>query len=87
MLAAAKISVMRAVLYVIVQCFGAVSGTAALRALLPTELAAIGHTNIAANILPAQGFGIEFFLGFVLVFCVFGVCDENKPGTIFLLNF
>lgn len=26
-----------------------------------------------------QGFGVEFFLGFILVLAVFGVCDGNKP--------
>lgn len=31
-----------------------------------------------------QGLGIEFFLGFILVLCVFGVCDENKPDSRFV---
>lgn len=81
MLAAGKISFLRAALYIVVQCCGAIAGTAALRALLPHDLATIGHTIVADNITPAQGLGIEFFLGFILVFCVFGVCDDNKPGN------
>lgn len=84
MLVAGKISFVRFVTYVLVQCCGAVAGTAALRALLPEDLANIGHTNLAANIVPMQGLGIEYFLGFVLVFCVFGVCDANKPDHRFI---
>lgn len=84
MLAAGKISFLRALLYIVVQCCGALAGTAALRALLPADLANIGHTKIASTITSAQGLGIEFFLGFILVFCVFGVCDENKPGKLTL---
>lgn len=80
MLIAGKISFLRAFLYIVVQCCGAVAGTAALRALLPQSLVNPGHTSVADSITPAQGLGIEFFLGFILVFCVFGVCDENKPG-------
>lgn len=84
MLAAGKISFVRFLTYVLIQCCGAVAGTAALRALLPEELANIGNTGLAANILPMQGLGIEYFLGFVLVFCVFGVCDSNKPDHRFI---
>lgn len=71
-------------MYVLIQCCGAVAGTAALRALLPESMANIGHTQLADGILPLQGLGIEYFLGFVLVFCVFGVCDENKQDHRFI---
>lgn len=84
MLVAGKISFVRFLLYVVVQCCGAVAGTAALRALLPEEFDNIGHTALADKILPMQGLGIEYFLGFVLVFCVFGVCDDNKPDHRFI---
>lgn len=83
MLVAGKISVVRFVLYVLTQCAGAVAGTAALRALLPEEFKQ-GATLLQGNILPMQGLGIEYFLGFVLVFCVFGVCDDNKPDHRFI---
>lgn len=80
MLVAGKISFLRAALYIVVQCCGAIAGTAAVLALLPHNLADFGDTKISAEITPVQGLGIEFFFGFILVFCVFGVCDENKPG-------
>lgn len=44
----------------------------------------LGHTQLAEGIDAYQGLGFEFFLGFVLVFCVFGVCDENKPDHRFV---
>jgi aquaporin related protein len=46
-----------------------------------TPLAAqknLGITLLADGVTPVQGFGIEYFLGFVLVLVVFGVCDMNR---------
>lgn len=85
MLVTGKISFIRAILYIVVQCCGAIAGTAALKSVIPDTLhSGLGHTDLAADIQPAQGLGIEFFLGFVLVFTVFGVCDENKPDSRFV---
>lgn len=84
MLVTGKISLVRAILYIIVQCAGAIAGTAALKSLIPEKFhEGLGHTDLT-EIIPAQGLGIEFFLGFVLVFTVFGVCDENKPDSRFV---
>jgi aquaporin related protein len=38
----------------------------------------LGITLLSEGVTPVQGFGIEFFLGFVLVLVVFGVCDVNR---------
>lgn len=38
----------------------------------------LGHTGLGLDVSPVQGFGMEFLLGFILVFVVFGVCDENR---------
>lgn len=46
-----------------------------------TPLAAqkkLGITLLSDGVTPVQGFGIEYFLGFVLVLVVFGVCDVNR---------
>lgn len=81
MLVTGRVSFVRALLYIIVQCAGAVAGTAALKSLLPAIYHnGLGHTTLAVELLPVQGLGIEFFLGFVLIFTVFGVCDDNKAG-------
>lgn len=81
MLVTGKISLVRALLYILLQCLGAVAGTASLKSLLPDAYHnGLGHTNLAADFTPLQGLGLEFFLGFILIFTVFGVCDGNKPG-------
>jgi len=38
----------------------------------------LGITVLSHGVTPVQGFGIEYFLGFVLVLVVFGVCDINR---------
>lgn len=83
MLVTGKIPIIKGVLYVIVQCLGALSGSAGLKALTPSSLhdTGLGITAINPDFEPAQGFGIEFFLGFVLVLTVFGVCDQNRPDA------
>lgn len=82
MLVTGKISLVRALLYILLQCLGAVAGTASLKALIPDAYHnGLGHTNLAADLTPLQGLGLEFFLGFILIFTVFGVCDGNKPGN------
>ena len=80
MLATAKVSLVRAIFYIISQCAGASAGSWAIKSLLPAASKGAGHTMISENIDPMQGLGVEFFLGFVLIFCICGVCDENKPG-------
>lgn len=75
-------SLVRALLYIVVQCIGAVAGTASVEALLPEAYHnGLGHTTLATEVTTLQGLGLEFFLGFVLIFTVFGVCDGNKPGN------
>lgn len=87
MLVTGKISVVRALLYIVVQCAGAVAGTASLKALLPDLYhGGLGHTTLAPEFTPLQGLGLEFFLGFILIFTIFGVCDGNKPGILITLK-
>lgn len=41
----------------------------------------LGNTqvNFDSGLTELQGFGVEVFLGFILVLVVFGVVDSNKP--------
>ncbi|VEN55520.1 unnamed protein product [Callosobruchus maculatus] len=74
--------ILRGVLYIVVQCLGALAGSGLLKALTPEKLHQFGLGNTAINydvITALQAFGIEFFLGFILVLTVCGVCDPNKP--------
>jgi aquaporin related protein len=50
-----------------------------LQALTPLSAQSkLGSTVLNTGVTPVQGFGIEYFLGFVLVLVVFGVCDVNR---------
>jgi aquaporin related protein len=53
--------------------------TVLLQALTPIPAQrGLGITTLSHGVTPVQGFGIEYFLGFVLVLVVFGVCDVNR---------
>lgn len=88
MLLTGRVSLVRSFFYVITQCVGAAIGTIAVKALLDEAFHnGLGHTNLTDNISEIQGFGIEFFLGLVLVLTVFGVSDVNKPDSHYLAPF
>lgn len=76
LLATGKITIIRGILYVIVQCLGAIAGSGVLQILVPENL---GATTPSPKVSPTQALGLEFFLGFILVLVVCGVCDPNKP--------
>lgn len=74
MLATGRIKIARGILYVIAQCAGAAAGSGLLKALTPERAAGkLGTTGLGNDVTELQGFGIEFFLGFILVFVVCGV--------------
>ncbi|EDW90917.1 aquaporin AQPAn.G [Drosophila yakuba] len=82
MLVAGRISLIRAIFYVVFQCLGAIAGTAAVKILIDQDYYnGLGHTSLATNISELQGLGIEFFLGLLLVLVVFGACDPHKPDS------
>ncbi|ALC41292.1 CG7777 [Drosophila busckii] len=82
MLVAGRISVLRALLYIVFQCLGAIAGTGAVKILLDEHYrGSLGHTALETHVTELQGLGIEFFLGLVLVLTVFGACDSNKPDS------
>nr|CAD7596938.1 unnamed protein product [Timema genevievae] len=82
MLVTGNISILKALLYIIVQCLGALAGSAVLKALTPEKVqGTLGMTQLSPGVTSIQGFGIEFFLGFVLLIVVFGVCDGNRNDT------
>jgi len=71
----------RAVLYVVVQTVGAVTGAGVLKG-----LSANNTNNALCTPAPSDGvtegqiFGIEMFITFILVFTVFATCDSLRTG-------
>ncbi|CAL1283025.1 unnamed protein product [Larinioides sclopetarius] len=79
MLVAGKISVLRALLYIVMQCAGGIAGAAVLKSVTPEGLnSSLGQTMLHEKVTPVQGTGVEFLITFVLVFTVFSVCDSNR---------
>ena len=79
MLLTRKISVVKALLYMIAQCLGAILGAGILLGVTPAlNRGALGVTMLHPNINQYQGFGVEFCVTFVLVFCVFATCDGQR---------
>ncbi|XP_017886126.1 aquaporin AQPAn.G isoform X1 [Ceratina calcarata] len=77
-----KVPIIRGLLYVLLQCVGAIAGSGILRALSPDRMeTALGVVSLSPGVTPVQGFGIEFFLAFVLVLVVCGACDAAKPES------
>ncbi|KAG8222865.1 hypothetical protein J437_LFUL003510 [Ladona fulva] len=79
MMLTSNITVLRALLYVIAQCLGAIAGSGILRALTPENVGGnLGTTIPESRLAPVQAAGMEFFLGFILLLVVFGVCDPLR---------
>lgn len=78
-----KIGLVKGLLYVVAQCVGAIVGAGLLRAFVPAQIADLGVTKIHPTLNAGQGFGIEFFITFVLVLVVFAsAADENNADAV-----
>lgn len=73
------IKLIRSILYIVVQCIGALAGAALLKALLPEDkVGRLGMTEVAPALTSVQGFAFEAVLTFVLLFVIHGVCDPRR---------
>lgn len=80
-----KIGLIKTVLYVVVQCVGAIVGAALLKAMAGTVEGheKLGITLPNENLNEGQAFGVEFFIAMVLVLVVFAVAgDEDNAATV-----
>jgi MIP family channel proteins len=85
-LVSGKMSVIRGVLYMIVQFVGATVGAALLKAAVPTndvwgEVAPLGANGLQQGCLPLQGFLVEAMVTFLLVLTVYGCCDSRRDDV------
>ncbi|CAL8463398.1 g2932 [Coccomyxa elongata] len=82
MLVARKISISRAVLYMVAQCLGACTGAGLVKAIDSHGWrAAGGGTNaLSAGVSNAAGWGLETILTMALVFTVFAATDAERAS-------
>lgn len=73
-----RASVVRGLLFILAQCIGAIAGAAMLRALSAGSGYTIGVTAIQGDLTEPQGFGVEVFITFLLVFVVLASTDDKR---------
>ncbi|XP_046345479.1 aquaporin-5-like [Haliotis rufescens] len=78
MLATRKISLARAVFYVIFQLLGSIVGAGLLYGLKDAGGKGLGLTQVNEKIDPGRAVGIELFITLVLVFTVFASVDSKR---------
>lgn len=81
MLVIGEISILKGLLYIVVQLAGAIAGAALIRVALPREMQesqSIGVTQINSEIDDAQGVLIEVIITFLLVFIINAVSDDRR---------
>ncbi|CAG5129328.1 unnamed protein product, partial [Candidula unifasciata] len=79
MLATRKISLAKAVFFILFQLIGAVVGAGILFGLTPADYHGnLGMTKVSEKINIGQAIGVELFITFILVFTVFASCDSKR---------
>ncbi|CAG9824808.1 unnamed protein product [Phaedon cochleariae] len=74
-----NIKLLRAIFFIVVQCVGAIGGSALLKLITPEEKSGnLGLTVVSENVTPVQAMLIEALLTFLLVFLVQSVCDSRR---------
>ncbi|KAG8177716.1 hypothetical protein JTE90_008340 [Oedothorax gibbosus] len=81
-LVAGHCSILRAVLYLIVQCLGAVAGAAILWSITPGDLdSKLGMTALGKNMNGLRALGVEIIITFILVVTVLSVIDHKRKDV------
>jgi len=76
-----KISVLRAVSYIISQLVGAIIGSALLKSIIPPDYQfSMGVHTLNPLLTPAQGFGAETIFTFIFIFVVFATAISPFAG-------
>lgn len=85
-----RISIIKAILYILAQCLGGIVGAAILYGLTPSNLkpTLLGTTTPAPNVTVGQAFGIELFISVIFAFSVFSTTDpiHNDGSSPFVVG-
>ncbi|CAD5121659.1 unnamed protein product [Dimorphilus gyrociliatus] len=85
-----RISIIKAVFYIVAQCLGGIVGAAILYGLTPSNLkpTLLGTTSPAPNVTDGQAFGIELFISSIFSFSVFSTTDpiHNDGSSPFVVG-
>lgn len=74
-----KLSLAKAVFYVVAQCLGAITGAGILYLVTPAALrGSLGVTTVTSKISLGHGLLVELLITFELVFTVFATCDPKR---------
>uniref|UniRef100_A0A8P4G677 Aquaporin 4 n=1 Tax=Dicentrarchus labrax TaxID=13489 RepID=A0A8P4G677_DICLA len=74
-----KLSLAKAVFYLLAQCVGAIVGAAILFGVTPASVrGGMGVTTVNTSISEGNALVIELFITFQLVFTVFATCDHKR---------
>ncbi|XP_061743745.1 aquaporin-4-like isoform X1 [Nerophis ophidion] len=74
-----KLSVAKAVFYVLAQCLGATAGAAVLYGVTPASVAgALGVTAVNKKVSVGNALMVEIFISFQLIFTIFATCDHKR---------
>lgn len=74
-----RVSIVRALMYIVSQLIGAIVGAAILFGLTPAAArGGLGVNGMNGDVTEAQGFGVEVMITFVLVFTVLASIDEKR---------
>ncbi|XP_075070195.1 aquaporin-1 [Mixophyes fleayi] len=74
-----QISILKAVMYILAQCLGAVVATAILLGITTDlEKNSLGLNGLSDGVSAGQGLGIEIIITFQLVLCVVAVTDRRR---------
>jgi MIP family channel proteins len=81
-LVVAEVDFIRAFFYIIVQLFGATSGSAIVRLITPGEARRnLGMTLVTPGVSLIQAFIVEFLITFILCYTVHAICDKNRDDV------
>ncbi|XP_039984824.1 aquaporin-4-like [Xiphias gladius] len=74
-----KLSLAKAVFYLLAQCVGAIVGAAILYGVTPASVrGGMGVTTVNMSISVGQALVVELFITFQLVFTVFATCNDKR---------